>query len=123
MADEQYVRCIGRAEDKAMNRTFLLGFALVSLVGCVTDQQRLDKQEPQAVETALKRARFEMNCPEATGRALSRELIQPAINAPRVGGVTRAEYTIGIEGCGKRTTSVVVCAIEGSGCFAAEGRR
>jgi hypothetical protein len=106
-----------------MNRTLLFGLAPAGLAGCATDQQLLDKQEPEAVETALKRARFEMGCPEATGHTLSREIVKPAINAPRYGGVTRAEYTIGIEGCGKRMTSVVVCAIEGSGCFAAEGRR
>jgi hypothetical protein len=105
-----------------MNRTLLMVLALAVLSGCATDQQMLDKQQPEAVDTAVKRARFDMGCPEATGQVLSREIIQPAINAPRYGGVTRAEYTIGIEGCGKRTTAVVVCALEGSGCFAAEGR-
>jgi hypothetical protein len=105
-----------------MNRTALVGFALVSLAGCATDEQMLDKQESQAVETAVKRARFEMSCPEAIGHALSRVMVQPAIRAPRYGGVDRAEYTVGIEGCGKRMTSVVVCAVDGSGCFAAEGR-
>jgi hypothetical protein len=109
--------------DKTMNRSLLPVLALAGLAGCATDQQMLDKQEPEAVDTAVKRARFEMGCPEATGHTLSRVIVQPAINAPRYGGVTRAEYTIGIEGCGKRSTSVVVCALEGSGCFAAEGRR
>jgi hypothetical protein len=106
-----------------MNRTFLVGFALLGLAGCASDQQLLDKQQPMAVETAVNRGRFELDCPEAKGSVLSREVVQPVINAPRLGGVERAEYTVGIEGCGKRMTSVVVCALDGSGCFAAEGRR
>src|SRR5207249_3594656 len=32
--------------------------------------------------------------------------------------VARAEYTIGVEGCGKRTTFVVVCPDTGEGCLA-----
>jgi hypothetical protein len=39
------------------------------------------------------------------------------------GGVERAEYTVGVEGCGKRMTEVAVCAVDGTGCFAAEERR
>jgi hypothetical protein len=104
-------------------RTFLAVWALVGLAGCATEQQMLDKHQSQAVETAVNRSRFEMGCPEAKGSVLSRVMVQPAINAPRYGGVERAEYTVGIEGCGKRMTSVVVCAVDGSGCFAAEGRR
>jgi hypothetical protein len=30
----------------------------------------------------------------------------------------RDEFTVGVAGCGKRTTFVVVCPDEGDGCFA-----
>ena len=106
-----------------MSRTVLLGFALLGLTACQSDQQVLDKMQPGAVDTAVSRGRFEMGCPEATGQVLSRVMVQPAINAPRYGGVERGEYTVGVEGCSKRMTEVVVCAVDGSGCFAAEGRR
>jgi hypothetical protein len=31
----------------------------------------------------------------------------------------RAEYTVGVEGCGKRATYYVICAEGGTGCVAA----
>jgi hypothetical protein len=34
-------------------------------------------------------------------------------------GVERAEYTIGVSGCGERKTFVVLCPEGGDGCFAA----
>lgn len=33
--------------------------------------------------------------------------------------VARAEYTIGVAGCGKRTTFIVVCPDSGEDCFGA----
>ena len=75
-----------------------------------------------ATDFALKRARFEMNCPEATATVLSKQTIEPPMAAMRFGAVERAEFTIGAAGCGKRQTLVVVCADGSDGCFAAEGR-
>jgi len=105
-----------------MKSTVIAGLALATLAGCATQEQLLDKAQPVALETAVSRARFEMGCPDATGQVLSREMAQPAIYGPAVGGVERAVYTIGIQGCGQRVTSVVVCAVDGTGCFAAKGR-
>ena len=106
-----------------MNRAVVVVLTLMGLAGCESPQQTLDKGQATAVETAVSRGRFEMACPEATGQVLSREIVQPALNAPRLAGVERAEYTVGVQGCGKRTTQVVICAVDGTGCFAAEGRR
>jgi hypothetical protein len=87
--------------------------------GCQTTQQTLAASEPTAMETALRRGRFDLACPAATGVMLSDDLIQPAIQGPWVQGIERLEYTIGIEGCGKRTTIVVMCQAGSSTCFAA----
>ena len=76
-----------------------------------------------ALDTALKRARFDMSCPTATGTVLSKQTIEPAIRNARFAGPERAEFTIGVEGCGKRETLVVICADGGDGCFAADSRR
>ena len=38
---------------------------------------------------------------------------------PRAYGIDRAEYTIGVSGCGDRKTFVVICPDGGDGCFAA----
>jgi len=102
-----------------MKRILQLGLMTAALTGCASDQQMLDNTQTVALNSALSRGRFELGCPEATGTVLSRQLIQPV----RFGGIERAEYTIGIEGCGKRKTSIVVCPVDGSGCFTAEGIR
>ena len=95
-----------------------LGFASTT-IGCASDSQFLDSNQQMAENTALERGRFELNCQSATAEILSREVVQPAFVAPRLGGFPRAEYTIGVSGCNKRHTFVVVCAGNGSGCFAA----
>jgi hypothetical protein len=99
------------------------GLAIAS--GCATEQQMLDKQQSVAVDTALRRGRFDMNCPTATAEVLSRDFIQPAIQGGPwldVQGINRLEYTVGIAGCGKRTTLVVMCQEGSSTCFAANPR-
>lgn len=92
---------------------------LAVISGCQTTQQTLAKTEPQATQTALARGKFDLGCPTATAVVLSSDLIQPAVQGAWVQGVTRLEYTVGVEGCGKRTTLVVMCQ-EGTGtCYAA----
>jgi hypothetical protein len=99
-------------------------FAGLTGVACQTQQQFLDQHQPMAIQTAVGRGQFEMNCPGATGVVISREVVQPQLEGtgPWLGGVQgveRAEYTIGVEGCGLRKTFVVVCPEGGGGCFAA----
>ena len=88
------------------------------LGGCTSDQQYLDDGREQAISPALERGRFELNCPAATGSVLSQELAQPAMIGWRTIPITRSMYTVGIEGCGQRTTFVVVCGQADGGCFA-----
>jgi hypothetical protein len=97
--------------------------AVLTVAGCVSQGQFLENKQEMAIQTALNRARFEMQCPAATATVLSREVVQPAYQGPRVGGVQRAEYTIGVSDCGQRATSVVVCPDGGEGCFAADSGR
>jgi hypothetical protein len=106
-----------------MLTAFAGGLAIAS--GCATEQQMLDQQQSVAVDTALQRGRFDMNCPTATAVVLSRDFIQPAIQGgPWLGvqGINRLEYTVGIEGCGQRTSLVVICQEGSSTCFAANPR-
>jgi hypothetical protein len=92
--------------------------ALVS-AGCVSQAQFLENKQAMAVQTATSRGQFELNCPDASGTILSKEVVQPALQGPLIAGLQRAEFTVGVTGCGKRTTFVVVCPDEGDGCFAA----
>jgi hypothetical protein len=97
--------------------------AVLTVSGCVSQSQFLASKEPLAIQTALQRARFEIQCPEATGTVLSREVLPPVLEGPRVGGIQRAQYTVGVAGCGQHTTSVVLCPEGGDGCFAVEPER
>jgi len=98
--------------------TFLVLIAALVGAGCATQTDFLNSKQPMAMQTAMTRAQFEMNCPGATGTVLSRDVIQPTYQGPWVSGIERAEYTIGVEGCGKRTTLVVICPQYGEGCYA-----
>jgi hypothetical protein len=99
----------------------LPAMSLAALSGCNTTPLTTTKQ-PMALDFAVKRARFEMNCPEATGSVLSSETVQPPNVGVRFSGPERAQFTIGVSGCDKRETLVVICADGADGCFAAEGR-
>lgn len=98
-------------------------FAVVGAAAC-SSTPFIDTAQPEAVSVAVRRGQFEMNCPAATGEVISRETIQPVVRNPRWGGIDRAEYTVGVTGCGKRATYVVMCPDNGSSsnCFAAGGR-
>jgi hypothetical protein len=99
-------------------------FAVMALLfGCAAQPPLNQVKQPQAMETALTRARFDMNCPAATGTVLSSQVLEPLVSTPRYRGPERAEFTIGVEGCGKRQTLVVMCSEDNSGCFAADGGR
>ena len=100
-------------------RFVMLGATVGLATGCVTQQQQLTQKQPAAIDTALQRGRFDMNCPNATATVLSQDFIQPAIQGPWVAGMTRLEYTIGIEGCNQRRTYVIMCQEGTQTCFAA----
>lgn len=97
---------------------FLAGAAI--LTGCASGPAFIDQAQPEAMTMAQRRAAFELNCPAATPQLLSRETLQPI--SFRF-GIERAEYTVGVSGCGQNATYVVICPDQsGSTCFAAAGR-
>jgi hypothetical protein len=98
--------------------TLPIAAAAVLLAGCQTDAQILAKEQDMARDTALRRGQFELNCPQANATVLSSVMLQPI--AWR--GTERAEYTVGVSGCGREKTYVVICPLDTSACFAASGR-
>jgi hypothetical protein len=88
---------------KSACSTLALGLALAS--GCATTQDYLDANQSAALQTAESRARFELGCPDIDASVLSRKIIDPA--GPW--GMWRAEYTIGVRGCGRQVVYVTVC--------------
>jgi hypothetical protein len=101
------------------HRSSLLALvAVFAAAGCATQDQLVDQMQPDAVHTAQRRAIFEMNCKDATAQVLSKEMIQTPMMNPRFAPPQRAEYTVGVAGCGQRATYLVICAEGGNGCFA-----
>jgi hypothetical protein len=102
-------------------KRFAVSVGVLSLVlcACQSQQQMVDSMQPNAVQVAQKRGAFELNCPAATAEVLSKEMMQQANVPVRYAPPERAEYTIGVSGCGKRATYMVVCAEGGTGCVAA----
>ena len=95
----------------------LSGLVLV-LAGCASDQQLLANDQTNAVQAAVRRGQFEMSCPGATGTMLPNTLLQPVL----WNGIERAEYTVGVQGCGQKSTYVVVCQVGSDSCLAVSGR-
>ena len=92
--------------------------ALLTIAGCQSQGQVLAGDQGVAIQTAERRGKFELNCPAATGEILSSNMLQPVL----WGGEERAEYTVGVNGCGKRAVYIVICPEGSTGCFAGSGR-
>lgn len=100
---------------------------ILVIAGCAWQTNLLNNKQSLAIETTLSRARFEMDCQDATGSVLSRTVTEPLYY--RGFGTygdwyqdARAVYTIGITGCGKRGTYITTCPDGSIGCFAALAR-
>jgi hypothetical protein len=102
-----------------LNKSAFVGlFLLLAGSGCANQNQMLDNDQAMAMQTAVERGRFDINCPAATGQIISREVVQPGLQGPYVNGIRRAEFTVGVTGCDRRKSYVVVCPEGGNGCFA-----
>jgi hypothetical protein len=96
----------------------LCAVSVALLSACATEAETMQKLEPQAVQTAVNRGKFEMNCPTMTGEVISKDMLQPAFRGFYArGGPERAEYTIGVSGCAQRATYMVICPLNQDGCW------
>ena len=102
--------------------TILALIAPLAVAGCMTEGQFLASKQPTAIQVAVSRGQFELNCPNATGEVLSQELTQPPIQGPLVQGEQRGLFTIGVAGCGQRRVYQVFCPMGGDSCTALEGQ-
>ena len=111
-------------------RVSLAALVLPLLISaCATEAQFLTQTEPSALNTALTRGRFELNCPNATGSVLSKKMTY--INGVGMGmgmgmgggGYEWGEYTIGVRGCGKSMVYETMCRDQDNcNAFAQTGR-
>jgi hypothetical protein len=97
-----------------------VGMAILvsTLCGCVSMQQRVAQMRPAATQVAQKRGAFELACPAASAVVLSDEMLQAGAAGPLLRSPERAEYTLGVSGCGQRAAYLVVCTVGGTGCVA-----
>ena len=104
-----------------MSRIGVLLAACGALVaaGCQTQAQQLANEQQTAMDTAVRRGRFEMSCPGAMATLLSSNMLQPVV----WGGQERAEYTVGVAGCNQKMTYIVLCPQMSDACFAGRGDR
>jgi hypothetical protein len=96
----------------------ILALCATTLAGCQTTQQVLASDQGAAIQAAVNRGRWELECPGATGTVLSSTMLQPIL----WGGIERAEYQVGVAGCNKRATYIVICPQDTSGCLATGNR-
>ena len=87
-------------------RVILAVLGTAALCGCQTSQAFLDANQAAAIQTADSRARFDLNCQDIQTSVLSSKIINPA---PMYGGIWRAEYTIGVRGCGRQMVYETIC--------------
>jgi hypothetical protein len=96
---------------------------LTLLAGCQSGPPFIDQMQATAVDMAVRQGSFEMNCPSATGQLLNSQTLQPLVQTWRWTGPERAEYNVGVSGCGKRTSYVVICPDNGTrSCYAGGSR-
>jgi hypothetical protein len=82
------------------------------LSACATEAQFLAQNAPSAMNTALARGRFELNCPQASATVLSQKVTYingMGIGMAGGGGYEWTEYTVGVSGCGKRAVYETMC--------------
>ena len=104
-----------------MKSSLAMGTVVIAVLfgGCQSQQQMVDEMLADATQGAKQRGKVELNCPTATAEVLSKEMIQSEVVNPRWAPPQRAQYTVGVAGCDKRATYLVVCAEGGTGCVAA----
>jgi hypothetical protein len=88
--------------------------AVLIVGGCASGPPFVDAMQPKAISMAESQAKFALNCPQATGSVLDRQELQPLV----FGGPLRAQYTVGVAGCDKRTIVQILCSENNSQCVA-----
>jgi hypothetical protein len=99
-------------------KNFFAFSALIIPATLCASQPLEDALQPSAVKVAQQRGASELACPAATTEVISKH----AIEEPQTNGwyefPRRAEYTIAVSGCDKRTTYLVACNKFKSACTA-----
>ena len=97
----------------------LFAFSALTIPAVLFASQPLeDALQPSAVKVAQQRGASELGCPAATTEVISKHAIEQSQTTGWYEFPRRAEYTIAVSGCGKRTTYRVACNKFKSACNA-----
>jgi hypothetical protein len=88
--------------------------AMLVVGGCASGPPFVETMRPKAVSMAESQAKFALNCPQATGSVLDSQELQPLV----FGGPVRAQYSIGVAGCNRRTIVQILCSENNNQCVA-----
>ncbi len=103
-----------------MRKSLALGAAVMAAMvcGCASQPQPAEALQSGAVRAAEERGASELGCPAATAEVLSKETIPEPQGTGWYEPPHRAEYTVEVAGCGKRTTYSVGCDDRKKACVA-----
>jgi hypothetical protein len=100
-----------------MKKFFAFSALTIPAMLCAS-QPLEDALQPSAVKVAQQRGASELGCPAATTEVISKHAIEESQTTGWYEFPKRAEYTIAVSGCGKRTTYLVACNKFKSACTA-----
>jgi len=87
------------------------------LLGC-SEVPVVEALQPHAVRVAQERGASQLECPAATTEVLAKQPIEEATTTGWYQPPHRAQYSIGVSGCGKSATYDVTCNSHGESCIA-----
>ena len=103
-----------------MKQSFAFSAVLITITLFACASRPLDEVlQPHAMEAAQQRGASELACPDASAEVLSQHAVQPPPTTGWYEAPRRAEYVIGVAGCGKRTSYAVACNKFDNACEAA----
>src|SRR5215472_6752164 len=105
------------SEARDMRKFFAFSAFTIPAMLCAS-QPLEDALQPSAVKVAQQRGASELGCPAATAEVISKHAIEESQTTGWYEFPRRAEYTIAVTGCGKRTTYLVACNKFKSACKA-----
>jgi hypothetical protein len=89
--------------------TFSAAAVFATLYGCASEPLPAESLQSVAVSTAQQRGAADLGCPAAAGQILSKETLEEGQATGWSEYPHRAAYTVGVSGCGKRTTYSLIC--------------
>jgi hypothetical protein len=87
-----------------------------TLCGCASERPPDEELKPSALKVAQELGSSQLGCPAATAQVMRQETIQEPQGTGWYEPPHRAEFTVGVSGCGRSTTFIVRCDERSNAC-------